>query len=185
MTITTCYGTWSSLVNTISSSPEQDIDDHVQGDRYGLLAASGALAELQAAYRAAVDDALPPDVSLCGTEFIGPAVPEAGEWDGYPQTDSGHLDVRACVEEIDLGVLVERHVVVTLEEVGRDVLQSTAVNPASAASQAMRRLGVKPLARCQVDGRGQAVAVYYLRDVQRALAGRPGRGARTDLPAAI
>jgi hypothetical protein len=169
------------VVSTFDSSPEQTVAETVPEHRYALMEACGALKALQVAYRAAIEAALPGDVSLCGDQFVGPAAPDAGDWDGYPQTDNGGLDIQACVDEVDLNALVDRYEVVTLEEIGRDVLQSAAANPASAASQALRRLGVKPLARCQIDGRGQAVAVYYLRNVQQALAARPGRGARRDL----
>lgn len=174
---TTRIGTWSSSVNLHSSTPEYDINSLLEGTaNYPLLVASGALDALQAAYRAAIDDTLPPSVSLCGDEFIADV--DADDWGDYPRTESGTLDIAACVESVDLGALAEEFDVITLDEVGRTLLKSTAANPASAASQALKRLGVRPLARCQVNGQGQVVSVYYLRDVTAALAARPGRGKR-------
>lgn len=186
-TTTTSYGTWCNQVSPYSTSPDSDVLDYINGgdsDWQQLLDASGALEAIQSEYRAAIDAALPPSVSLCGDEFIGPAYPDDDEWDGYPVDDMGGLDIKACVEDIDLQPIVERNDIVTQEEIGRFKLGSTAKNPSSAASQAMRRLGVKPIARCQIDGEGQVIAVYSEAAVNKALANRPGRGKRTDLTAA-
>lgn len=177
MSASTRIGTWSSSVSLHSSTPEYDIEDLIgHTTQYPLLVASGALDTLHAAYRAAIEDALPASVGLCGDEFIADV--DADDWDDYPCTEDGALDLAACVADVDLDALVEAYEVVTLEDVGRTVLGSTAANPASAASQALKRLGVRPLARCQIDGQGQAVSVFYLREVMAALAARPGRGRR-------
>lgn len=182
-TTTTSYGTWCNQVSPYSTSPDADVLDYINGgdnDWQQLLDASGALATIQAEYRQAINAALPPSVSLCGDEFIGPAYPDDNEWDGYPVDNMGGLDIKACVEDIDLQPILERNDIVTQEEIGRFKLNSKAKNPSSAASQAMRRLGVKPIARCQIDGEGQAIAVYSQAEVDKALASRPGRGTRTD-----
>ncbi|MEW1565757.1 hypothetical protein AB0454_22560 [Streptomyces sp. NPDC093509] len=183
-TTTTSYGTWCNLVNQYSTSPDSDVLDYINGgdnDWQQLLEASGALDAIKSDYRAAIQAALPAGVSLCGDEFIGPAHPDDDEWDGYPVDDLGSVDIAACVEDIDLQEIVERNEVITLEEIGRFKLGSKAQNPSSAASQAMRRLGVKPIARCQIDGEGQVIAVFRAAEVDKALASRPGRGKRTDL----
>lgn len=185
-TTTTSYGTWCNQVNEYSTSPDADVIDAIGGgdtDWQQLLEASGALATIQSQYRDAIEAALPPGVSLCGDEFIGPAYPDDDEWDGYPVDDMGSIDIKACVEDIDLQPIIECNDITTLEEIGRYTLKSTAKNPASAASQAMKRLGVKPIARCQIDGEGQARAVYNAAQVRDALASRPGRGKRVDLQA--
>ncbi|MGW8702308.1 hypothetical protein ACWGOK_36205 [Streptomyces eurythermus] len=183
---TTSYGTWCNQVNTYSTSPDSDVAEYINGgdnDWQGLLDASGALEQIQQDYRAAIDAALPPSISLCGDEFIGPAEPDEDEFDGYPQDAYGVLDFAAMVEDIDLAAILEANDILTLEEIGRFELKSQAKNPASAASQAMRRLGIKPIARCQIGGEGQAVSVYNAKQVREALATRPGRGQRTDLTA--
>jgi hypothetical protein len=183
-TTTTSYGTWCNQVNTYSTSPDADVTDFIGGGDYEwrtLMEESGALDAMQRAYRAAIEAALPDSVSLCGDEFIGPAYPEDDEWDGYPTDDYGSLDIKACVEDISLDSILEANDIVTLTDIGRFELKSKAKNPASAASQAMRRLGIKPLARVQIDGEGQPIAVYNAQKVRTALAARPGRGKRTDL----
>lgn len=112
MTTTTSYGTWTNRVNTYSTGPDADVVNYISGgdsDWRERVQTSGALAAMQRDYRAAIEAALPPSVSLCGEEFIGPAYPEPGEFDGYPTNEHGDLDIRAMVEEIDLGEIVERH----------------------------------------------------------------------------
>lgn len=181
---TTSYGTWCNRVAPFSTSPDDDVNGYISGgdnEWQQLLDASGALAQMQSEYRDAINAALPDSVSLCGDEFIGPYEPDDGEWDGYPVDDTGALDIKACVEDIDLEPILERNDIVTLADIGRFKLNSKAKNPSSAASQAMRRLGVKPIARVQIDGEGQPVAVYNAAAVDAAIAARPGRGARTDL----
>jgi len=177
--MTTIYGSWTTLVNPHSPGPDADVLDYISGgdsDWRQLMDASGALAAMQDDYRAEINKALPPSVSLSGVEFIGPNKLENGEWDGYPVDENGDLDIRAICESVDLESILERHDIITLEEIGRFELNSRAQNPSSAASQAMRRLGLKPLARVQINGEGQAVAVYNRATVRKALSKRTGRG---------
>jgi hypothetical protein len=106
------YGTWCNRVNVYASSPDADVDGLVDtGDPEWRerLVKTGALDLMRAEYRQAIDDALPPDVALCGEEFIGPAMPERGEFDGYPRNGDGHLDFAAMVEDIDVAAIVHRH----------------------------------------------------------------------------
>ncbi|MFD6149439.1 hypothetical protein [Streptomyces sp. NPDC060243] len=177
---TTEYGSWTSRVSTYSPGPDSDILDYINGgdsEWQALLEASGALKELQDAYREAINEALPGPVTLAGDQFIGPYQPDDDEWDGFPTDEDGNLDIKAIAEGIDLAPLVERFDILTAEDIA-DRLGSQAANRASAASQAMRRAGVKPFARVQIDGEGQARAVYWAREVDEALAARPGRGSR-------
>lgn len=179
---TTSYGTWCNRVNTYSTSPDADVLDYINGgdnDWQQLLEASGLLKNIQGEYRDAINDALPPYVSLCGDEFIGPADPD-DEFDGYPVDEHGALDFKAMVEGIDLAAIVERNEPVTLEHIGRWILKSKAASPAKAASAAMSRLGLKPFTYVPSES-GRPQAIYVESDVKAALAKRPGRGKRTDL----
>lgn len=114
---TTIYGSWTTLVNPHSPSPDTDVLDYISGgdsDWRQLMEDSGALAAMQADYRAEINKALPPSVSLAGVEFIGPQEPEDDEWDGYPVDENGDLDIRAICESVDLESILERHDISTL-----------------------------------------------------------------------
>lgn len=178
-TTTTSYGTWCNQVSPYSTSPDADVLDYINGgdvEWRELLEASGALEDIQREYRNAIDEALPPSVSLCGDEFIGPYEPDGDEWDGYPTDEYGGLDIKACLEDIDLESIIDRNDVVVLDEIGRFYLKSQAQNPAKVASSTMRRLGVKPFSYQPVKEGGRPQAIYRKGDVQQALASRPGRG---------
>lgn len=115
MTTTTSYGTWNNRVSPYSTSPEADIADSMGGGDYEwreLMENSGAVAAIAAEYRAAIEAALPADVSLCGEEFIGPAYPDADDeeaWRDYPRDEDGSLDFKAAIDGIDLMAIIEEH----------------------------------------------------------------------------
>jgi hypothetical protein len=183
-TTTTSYGTWCNRVNVYSSSPDSDVLDFINGgddDWRTLLEESGALGQIQLEYRRAIDAALPDSISLCGDEFIGPAYPDDDEFDGYPVDEVGTLDFKALLEDIDLGAIVEANEPLTLEDIGRWELKSQAKNPAKTASGVMAKLGLKPFTYHPHPESGRPQALYRAGDVRKALAARPGRGARTDL----
>lgn len=183
-TTTTSYGTWCNRVSPYSTSPDADVLDYINGgdnDWQTLLDASGALRQIQAEYREAINAALPDSVSLCGDEFIGPAYPDDDEFAGYPVDDDGVLDFKAMVEGIDLAPIVDRNDLLTLETIGREELKSQAKQPAKVAAAAMSRLGVKPFAYHPHPKSGRPQALYRAGDVREAVAKRPGRGTRTDL----
>jgi hypothetical protein len=183
-TTTTSYGTWCNQISQYSTSPDNDVVDYVGGgdsDWQTLLEESGALEQIKNEYRAAINDALPPSISLCGDEFIGPAYPDDDEFDGYPTDEYGGIDLKAILEDIDLGPIVERNDPLTLDAIGRHELKSNAANPAKAAAAAMSRLKLKPFAYVPHPKSGRPQAIYLAGDVRQALAARPGRGARTDL----
>jgi hypothetical protein len=183
-TTTTSYGTWCNRVNTYSTSPDADVDDFVGGGDSAWLERiekSGALDEMKADYRAAIEAALPDSISLCGDEFIGPAYPDDDEFDDYPTDNYGVLDFKAIVDEISLEEIVEANDPVTLEEIGRWEMQSKAQNPAKVASAAMSRAGLKPYTYLPHPESGRPQAIYLKGAVREALAKRPGRGKRTDL----
>lgn len=91
---------WDSVVdhnqNTVEGTIAAPLGDHV-GD-YDLDA-------FAAAYREAIDDALPPTVRLMGNMFVGVL---GGPWDGYPTCEDGTLDVKAIVDGIDYWAMAAR-----------------------------------------------------------------------------
>lgn len=181
---TTSYGTWCNQVAPYSTSPDVDVIDFIGGadsDWQERVEKSGALDEMQRAFRAAIEDALPPSVFLCGDEFIGPWKADDDEWEGYPTDEDGSLDIAACLEDIDLTPIVEACEPITLEEIGRWELKSTAKDPARTASGVMSKLGLKPYTYLPHPESGRPQAIYLKGAVQKALAARPGRGKRTDL----
>jgi hypothetical protein len=177
---TTSYGTWCNRVAPYSTSPDSDVVDYIGGgdrDWQELLDKSGALEQIQIEYREAINAALPPSISLCGDEFIGPAYPDDGEFDGYPTDEYGdELDFKAMVEDIDLAAILERNEPLTLEDIGRDEMKSQAKEPAKVASKAMSRLGVKPFAYVPHPQSKRPQALYRAGEVRAALAARPGKG---------
>ncbi|MFE1130781.1 hypothetical protein [Streptomyces sampsonii] len=177
----TSWGNWSK-VSAYSTSPDADITDYLSGgdsDWCELMEKSGAYDLICKAYRDAINEALPAGVSLAGDEFLGPYEIEEGEFDGYPTTEDGDVDLKACLEGIDLGQICDRFDVLTLDDIARE-MGSKAKEPAKAASRAMQRGKVEPLARVQLDGWAQPRAVYLAEQVRAALKSRPGAGARTD-----
>jgi hypothetical protein len=185
-TTTTSYGTWCNRVAQYSTSPDSDVEDYIGGGDSAWierLMESGALDEIKRAFRDAINAALPPSVSLCGDEFIGPAYPDDDEFEGYPTDEDGFLDFEAMVADISLEEIVDANDPLTLEEIGESVLESKAQNPAKAASAAMSRAGLKPYTYLPHPESGRPQAIYLKGAVTKALANRPGRGTRTDLKA--
>jgi hypothetical protein len=180
---TTGYGTWCNRVNQYSTSPDADVRDFINGGDNSwqtMLEETGALEEIQDAYRRAIDAVLPPSISLCGDDFIGPAYPDADEWDGYPTDDEGSPVFEELIADIDLGEIVDRYDPYTLEQIGRDLLQSKAKDPAKSASGVVSKLGLKPFTYYRDPDSKRPQALYYAGVVREALAKRPGQGARTD-----
>lgn len=109
---TTSYGTWGSKVDTYSSGPDADVTEYISSggsDWYTRLKESGAIERIKAEYREAIEKAIPPDISLCGDRFIGPAYPEEGEFNGYPTNGFGALNFKAMIADIDLGAIIDRN----------------------------------------------------------------------------
>lgn len=112
MTTTRDYGTWNNHGDRYNLSVEASIGDAINGgdaDWRERMESSGALDRIADDYRDAINDALPRGVALCGNDFYGPAYSEDCDWDGYPVTDTGGLDIREIVEGVDLGEIIERH----------------------------------------------------------------------------
>lgn len=113
MPATTTYGHWTTIVDSTTSTLEQAVLEFISGadrDWITALKNSGALEDIIAEYREAINDALPPGVTLTGSsEFIGPFEHAPDAWAGYPVTDTGDLDIGAIVRSVDLSAIVERH----------------------------------------------------------------------------
>lgn len=180
---TTSYGTWCNRVNKYSTSPDADVLDYINGGDNAWqerLEASGALELIQDEYREAINAALPDSVSLCGDEFIGPAYPEDDEFDGYPTDEYGVLDFEALFEDINLEPIVERNEPLTLEEIGRWEMKSSAKEPAKVASLAMKRAGVKPHTHLPHPKSNRPQAIYLKGAVVKALADRPRQASHSN-----
>ncbi|MDQ0842383.1 hypothetical protein [Streptomyces sp. V1I6] len=183
MTTTTSYGTWYNHQGgelNIETSVVVALGDYADDHDVDAIAAD---------WSKAINEALPPNVALTGDEFIGPAYAKDQEFDGYPMEDvpaslegevEGALDIKAIVESVDFWAIAERHQLLTLEDIGRDLLKSQAKEPAKTASKTMHRLGVKPAVYRPHPDSGRPQAVYRAGDVKEALTSRPGQGARTD-----
>lgn len=175
---TTGYGTWGNHIDDVSAGLADDIRNAL-GDSVDDFDVEA----IEDDWREAINAALPPNVTLTGDEFIGPAYDKDKEFDGYPVEGgefSESLDIKAIVESVDLWVIVERHQWLTAEGIGRDLLGSTAKEPAKSASKALARLGVKPEKYLPKEGKGQPKSLYRAGVVKDALASRPGQGARTN-----
>ncbi|MDG4784368.1 type II toxin-antitoxin system prevent-host-death family antitoxin [Micromonospora sp. WMMD1102] len=101
MTTTTSYGTWANADGshlTVEDSVVVALGDHVSDYDVDAVAAD---------YRAAINDALPDSVSLSGNDFYGPA--HDREFDGYPLTEHGDLDLSAIVNGVDFWEIAARH----------------------------------------------------------------------------
>lgn len=99
MTTTTEYGTWCNIVDQYSVGVETTVMDGY----FGSEGAEGFDFEaIVDDYRDAINEALPDGVFLTGNEFIGPAYDADCHWDG-------DLDIKAIVDGIELGPIVERH----------------------------------------------------------------------------
>ncbi|GAB2695754.1 Aca2/YdiL-like domain-containing protein [Kitasatospora kifunensis] len=105
MPTTTPYGSWCNQVDHFSVSVAQSIVEAFGSegpDGYDIDA-------IETEYRQAIDAALPPYVSLCGEDFIGPYYEADQDFDGYPQDEDGGLDIKAIVDAIDLWAIIEKH----------------------------------------------------------------------------
>jgi hypothetical protein len=72
------------------------LDDEVSQDTVDAVCA---------AYRAAINAALPPGVTLAGNEFYGTV--EADDYQGYPTDEDGRLDLNEIVASVDFWAIAE------------------------------------------------------------------------------
>lgn len=103
MTTTISYGTWNNRVQEYELTVEQSVYVAL-----GDFAEDYDLDGLTAAYRDAINDALPGGVALCGDEFIGPYYHEDADFTGYPLDEDGRLDIKAIVDGVDFWILAEQ-----------------------------------------------------------------------------
>lgn len=105
MTTTRTYGNWNTRVESYSANFETAVME-----AFGSEGPDGFdFDAIVADYRAAVNEALPPGVSLNGSEFYGPAYPEDADFDDYPTDEDGRLDIKTIVEGIDFWKIAESH----------------------------------------------------------------------------
>lgn len=111
-TANTTYGFWNNHGDHYETTVSASVGNMLSGghpDWVTRVIDTGAFDKMVRDYRDAIENALPPSVSLCGEEFIGPHRPEEDEWADYPVNEDGNLDIHAIVESIDLDAIVERH----------------------------------------------------------------------------
>jgi hypothetical protein len=104
MPTTTTYGTWNTKGDSMTLTVEQSIADYL-----GEFAKDFDVEAIVEDYREAIDEALPPSVSLCGNEFIGPYYATDCDFGDAPTTEFGDLDLKAIVAEIDLWAIIAKH----------------------------------------------------------------------------
>lgn len=112
MTTTTEYGTWNNRVERTAHTVEDTVASYISGgdsEWVERCEETGALEDMVADYRAAINAALPDGVSLNGNDFYGPYYDDDQNFDGYPTDEDGRLDIAEIVSEIDLGAIVEKH----------------------------------------------------------------------------
>ena len=91
MTTTTSYGSWGGFTH------EARVEDGVAA-YLNEFAEDYDVSGLVAAYREAINEALPEDVSLHGDEFYGP----------YPKSADMNERIREAIESVDLTPIAER-----------------------------------------------------------------------------
>lgn len=106
---TTGYGSWNNY-NGSELLPTDGINSLTSGadsEWLDLFQESGAAEEVEREYRRQINAALPPGVSLCGSEFYGPAYVEPGEWDEYPHDEFGRLHMKEIIQSVSLAEILE------------------------------------------------------------------------------
>lgn len=106
MSTTTSYGVWKDRVEDADSTVERTVINALADGMCGET----DTAAIVAAYRDAVNAALPASVELRGEEFFGPAGFEVVDFesDGYPVDEDGGLDIDALVRAVDFWGLVKQ-----------------------------------------------------------------------------
>jgi hypothetical protein len=106
MSTTASYGTWESRVEDADTTVERTVTNALADGMCGET----NTAAIVAAYRDAVNAALPASVTLRGEEFFGPAGYEVVDFesDGYPVDEDGGLDIDAIVRAVDFWGIVKQ-----------------------------------------------------------------------------
>ena len=100
--ITTTYGSWAQNVKHVEMTLEDTVSAALADGHAGDTDIQGIIA----AYREAINKALPDSVALCGNEFYGPALEKDEDFDGFPRDEDGRLDINAIVAAIDFWEIV-------------------------------------------------------------------------------
>jgi hypothetical protein len=101
MTTTTEYGTLANYTGDISIAS-------VIANAVGEYASDYDLVEVEREYRQAINESLPPGVTLCGDTFIGP-FPHRRSVDGLTIVDFTTWDIGGIVADVDLYEILDRH----------------------------------------------------------------------------
>lgn len=133
MVTTTDYGSWNTSGDKGRDTVESTVEGFISGgdsEWRERLEATGTFKRMVSAYRDAINEALPDGVTLSGNDFYGPYDKRNEPFDGYPAHEDGGLDIKAIVDEIDLGKIVEKHDLpeITVADI-RKLLESPAEDP--------------------------------------------------------
>lgn len=112
MATTTDYGTWNNHGDRSALTVEATVTGYISGgdsDWLERVEKTGALENMVAAYRAAINAALPDGVTLAGNDFYGPYYDADKDFDGYPTDEDGALDITAIIADVDLAAIVDEH----------------------------------------------------------------------------
>lgn len=94
-------GSWASRIAHAGLSLDWEVADAIDS----WDASQDTVDAVCAAYRAAINAALPPGVTLTGNEFYGTV--ETGNYEGYPLTEDGRLDLNTIVASVDFWATAE------------------------------------------------------------------------------
>ncbi|MFD8339995.1 hypothetical protein ACFV42_46520 [Streptomyces solisilvae] len=125
--------------------------------------------DVAAAYREAINEALPNGITLKGDDFYGPRPRRA-------------IDLKEAVKSLNLERIIVRCTVGEPRELWSADQVADAIGAASASSarRTLSRWGVKAVQRRETDS-GRIQALYDAARVRAEHASRPGRGHRSDL----
>lgn len=127
---TTVYGDFHNA--TGSSNPETLVADYLASaptEWRQQMEAIGAVDAIVEDYVSAIDAALPDNVWLSGSEFIGPHHTDE-DYEDAPSMD----DIRELLADIDLGAIVERHGTAA-DETAKQAVATAAAARAAAVEQ--------------------------------------------------
>ena len=119
MTTNCSYGKWNPVVSKYSLTVEQGVEGALNGEY-----TDEQIQAVSAAYRDAINAALPDSVSLCGDEFYGPYNTDDDQFAGFPlcnlfgepsppppwadPKDTLKLDINSIVDGVDFWAIVEK-----------------------------------------------------------------------------
>jgi hypothetical protein len=98
----TSYGSWARKVEHAYLTLEDTVRGALSDGHAGKTDTAGIIA----AYRQAINDALPAYVNLVGQEFLGPAYEADCDFDGFDLDEDGSLDINAIICAIDFWEIV-------------------------------------------------------------------------------